>query len=83
MIYIYIYIFIINDLCTSLLHTQYTLVYIFLLHCSNFVKVCKRMCTNHDPFFFLLVEINLNHNIILYFLDYFSLLRIFFFFFFC
>jgi hypothetical protein len=51
---IHIYIFIINDLYTSLLHTQYTLVYIFLLHCSNFVKVCKRMCTNHDPFFFFI-----------------------------
>jgi hypothetical protein len=28
--------------------------------------------------FFLLVDINLNYNVILYFLDYFSLLRIFF-----
>jgi hypothetical protein len=35
------------------------------------------MCTNHNPFF-LLVDINLNHNVILYFLDDFSLLSIFF-----
>jgi hypothetical protein len=54
----------------SLLHTQYTFLYIFLLYCSNFIKnVCKEMYTNHDPFFFffLLVDINLNHNVILYF----------------
>jgi hypothetical protein len=39
----------------------------FLLHCSNFYKnMCKEMCTNHD-LFFLLVDINLNHNEILYF----------------
>ena len=64
-------------MCIFLLHTQYAFVYIFLLHYLNFVKVCKGMCTNYD-FFFLLVNINLNHNVKLYFLDYFSLLRFFF-----
>jgi hypothetical protein len=73
-----IFFFIINGLCTFLLHTQYTFVYIFLLHCLNFVKVYKGMCINYDPFF-LLVDINLNHNVKFYFLDYFSLLRFFFF----
>jgi hypothetical protein len=47
--------FIINGLCISLLHTQYTFLYI--LHCSNFIKkVCKKMCTNHDLFFFFFIS---------------------------
>jgi hypothetical protein len=73
---IYIF-FVINGLCTFILHIQYTFVYIFLLYCLNFVKVCKEMCTNYDHFF-LSVDINLNHNIKFYFLDYFSLLSFFF-----
>ena len=44
-------IFVINDLCTSLLYRQYTLVYIFLLHYSNLVKVCKLV----GGFFFFFV----------------------------
>ena len=63
---VYDIFFIINGLCISLLHTQCTFLYIFLLHCPNFIKMCKEMCTNHD-LFFLLVDINLNHNVILYF----------------
>jgi hypothetical protein len=61
--------FIINSLCISLLHTQYTFLYIFLLHCSNFIKMCARRCAQIMTFFFffLLVDINLNHNVILYF----------------
>ena len=58
--------FIINGLCISLLHTQYTFLYIFL-HCSNFIKMYARRCTQIMTYFFLLVDINLNHNIILYF----------------
>jgi hypothetical protein len=66
MIYIYIY-FIINDLCISVLHTQCTFLYIFFITLFKFYKnVCNEMCTNHD-LFFLLVDINLNHNVILYF----------------
>jgi hypothetical protein len=60
--------FIINGLCISLLHTQYTFLYIFLLHCSNFIKMCAMRCAKiMTYFFFLLVDINLNHNVILYF----------------
>jgi hypothetical protein len=60
--------FIINGLCISLLHTQYTFLYIFLLYCSNFIKMCtRRYAQIMTFFFFLLVNINLNQNIILYF----------------
>jgi hypothetical protein len=49
-----IFFFIINGLCISLLHTQYTFLYIFLLHLFKFYKnVCKETCTNHDLFFFI------------------------------
>jgi hypothetical protein len=59
--------FIINGLCISLLHTQYTFLYIFFITMFKFYKnVCKEMCTNHD-LFFLLVDINLNYNVIFYF----------------
>ena len=44
--------FIINDLCISLLHTQYTFLYIFLLHCSNFIKMCARRCAQIMTYFF-------------------------------
>jgi hypothetical protein len=47
-----IYFFIINDLCISLLHTQYTFLYIFLLHCSNFIKMCARRCVQIMTYFF-------------------------------
>jgi hypothetical protein len=58
--------FIINGLCISLLHTQYIFLYIFLLHCSNLIKMCARRCAQIMTCF-LLVDINLNHNVILYF----------------
>ena len=62
-----IFFFIINGLCISLLHTQYTLLYIFFITLFKFYKnMCKEICINHD-LFFLLVDINLNHNVILYF----------------
>ena len=59
--------FIINGLYISLLHTQYTFLYIFLLQCSNFIKIYARRCAQIMTYFFLLVDINLNHNVILYF----------------
>jgi hypothetical protein len=59
--------FIINGLYISLLHTQYTFLYIFLLHYSNFIKMCSKRCAQIMTYFFLLVDINLNHNVILYF----------------
>ena len=52
------YFFIINDLCISLLHTQYTFLYIFFITLFKFYKnVCKEMCTNHDLFFLLIILI--------------------------
>jgi hypothetical protein len=62
--------FIIIGLCIYLLHTQYTFLYMFLLHCSNFIKICIKRCAQIMTFFFLLVDINLNHNVILLFLYY-------------
>jgi hypothetical protein len=59
--------FIINGLCISLLHTQYIFLYIFLLHYSNFIKKCARKYAQIMTYFFLLVDVNLNHNVILYF----------------
>ena len=44
--------FIINDLCISLLYTQYTFFCIFLLHCSNFIKMCARRGTQIMTYFF-------------------------------
>ena len=58
--------FIINDLCISLLHTIHISLF-FLLHCSNFIKMCIRRFAQIMSYFFLLVGINLNHNVILYF----------------
>jgi hypothetical protein len=65
--YIFDIFFIINGLCMSLLHIQYTFLYIFLLHYSNFTKMCARRCTQIMTYFFLLIDINLNYNVILYF----------------
>jgi hypothetical protein len=62
-----IFFFIINSLCISLLHTQYTFLYIFLLYYLNFIKMCVRRCAQIMTYFFLLVDINLNHNVIFYF----------------
>jgi hypothetical protein len=59
--------FIINGLCISLLHTQYTFLYFFYYICSNFIKMYARKCAQIMNYFFLLVDINLNHNIIFYF----------------
>jgi hypothetical protein len=61
---LFYFIFIINGLCISLLHKQYAFLYIFLLHCSNFIKICARRCAQIIIYFFLLVDINLNHNVI-------------------
>ena len=64
---VYNIFFIINGLCISLLHTQYTFLYIFFIILFKFYRnVYNEMCTNHG-LFFLLVDINLNHNVILYF----------------
>jgi hypothetical protein len=61
------FFFIINGLCISLLHTQYTFLNIFLLHYSNFIKMCARRYAQIMTYFFLLIDINLNYNAILYF----------------
>jgi hypothetical protein len=59
--------FIINSLCISLLHTQYTFLNIFFITLFKFYKnMCKEIYTNHD-LFLLLININLNYNAILYF----------------
>ena len=49
---VYDIFFIINGLCISLLHTQYTFLYIFLLHCSNFIKMCARRYVQIMTYFF-------------------------------
>jgi hypothetical protein len=61
MVCIYLY-------CTHNTH----FIYIFLLHYSNFIKMCERRCAQIMTYFFflLLVDINLNHNVILLFLYY-------------
>jgi hypothetical protein len=50
----------------SIAHTIYISLYFFITLFKFYKNVCKEMCTNHD-LFFLLVYINLNHNVILYF----------------
>jgi hypothetical protein len=50
----------------SIAHTIYISLYFFITLFKFYKNVCKEMCTNHD-LFFLLVDINLNHNVILYF----------------
>jgi hypothetical protein len=56
----------------SIAHTIHIFLYFFITLFKFYKNVCKEMCTNHDLFFilfflFLLVDINLNHNVILYF----------------
>jgi hypothetical protein len=64
---IYIYIFYHKwFVYISIAHTIYISLF-FLLHCSNFIKMCVRRCAQIMTYFFLLVDINLNHNVILYF----------------
>jgi hypothetical protein len=48
-------------------HTIHISLYFFITLFKFYKNVCKEMCTNHDLFFLLLLDINLNHNIILYF----------------
>jgi hypothetical protein len=50
-------------------HNTYFSIF-FLLHCSNFIKMCEMRYAQIMTFFFLLVDINLNHNVILYFFYY-------------
>jgi hypothetical protein len=50
----------------SIAHTIHISLF-FLLHCSNFIKICaKRSAQIMTYFFFFLLTINLNHNVILY-----------------
>ena len=51
---VYDIFFIRNGLCISLLHTQYTFLYILLLHCSNFIKMCARRCAQIMTYFFII-----------------------------
>jgi hypothetical protein len=52
----------------SIAHIIHISLYFFIILFKFYKNVCKEMCTNHDLFFFfLLVDINLNHNVILYF----------------
>jgi hypothetical protein len=46
-------------------HTIHIFLYFFITLFKFYKNVCKEMCTNHD-LFFLLVDINLNQNVILY-----------------
>ena len=63
---IFIFSFCIKELRRFTQIMTNSFLYFFLLHCSNFIKMCARRCaqiiTN-----FLLVDINLNHNVIFYF----------------
>jgi hypothetical protein len=47
-------------------HTIHIYLYFFIILFKFYKNVCKKMCTNHD-LFCLLVNINLNYNVILYF----------------
>jgi hypothetical protein len=51
----------------SIAHTIYISQYFFLLHCSNFIKMCARRYAQIMTYFFLLIDINLNYKAILYF----------------
>ena len=64
----------------SIAHTIHICLHFFIT-LFKFCKSVQRDMHKLWPFFFLLVDINLNHNVNFYFLDYFSLLMIFFFFF--
>jgi hypothetical protein len=50
----------------SIAHTIHISLYFFITLFKFYKNVRKEMCTNHD-LFFLLVDINLNHTLILYF----------------
>jgi hypothetical protein len=50
----------------SIVHTIHISLFFFITLFKFYKNMCKEMCTNHD-LFFLLVDINLNHNVILYF----------------
>ena len=49
---VYDIFFIINGLCISLLHIQCTFLYIYLLHCSNFIKMYAKRCAQIMTYFF-------------------------------
>jgi hypothetical protein len=49
----------------SIAHTIHISLYFFIILFKFYKNVCKLMCTNHE-LFFLLVDINLNNNVILY-----------------
>jgi hypothetical protein len=50
----------------SIVQTIHISLFFFITLFKFYKNMCKEMCTNHD-LFFLLVDINLNHNKILYF----------------
>jgi hypothetical protein len=50
----------------SIAHIIHISLYFFITLFKFYKNMYKEMCTNHD-LFFLLVDINLNHNVILYF----------------
>ena len=50
----------------SIAHTIHISLYFFITLFKFYKNVCKEMYTNHN-LFFLLVDITLNHNVILYF----------------
>jgi hypothetical protein len=50
----------------SIAYTIHISLYFFITLFKFYKNVCKEICINHD-LFFLLVDINLNHNVILYF----------------
>jgi hypothetical protein len=58
----FVYIFIAHTIVT--IHIS---LYFFIILFKFYKNVCKEMCINHDLFIYLLVDINLNHKVILYF----------------
>ena len=50
----------------SIAHTIHISLYFFITLFKFYKNVYMEMCTNHD-LFFLLVDINLNHNVMFYF----------------
>ena len=50
----------------SIAYTIHISLYFFITLFKFYKNVCKEMYTNHN-LFFLLVDITLNHNVILYF----------------
>jgi hypothetical protein len=50
----------------SIVHTIRISLYFFITLFKFYKNVCKKICTNLD-LFFLSVDINSNHNVILYF----------------